>query len=105
MTDDFSDVIQNASCYTINNSTSIYAYRNNTRYSYSQISGKWYLSSQATYTSIPTSSYCYTFNDLSSINSYSYMFPVYAFIAFCLAVFVFIFAYKVFWENLVKWRV
>lgn len=41
MKDDVSEIITNAECYTINSATSIYAYKNNTRETYTQIGGKW----------------------------------------------------------------
>lgn len=102
MSDDFSEVITNASCYTINNQTTIYAYRNNTRYSYSQVGGKWYETATNTYTSIPVNSTCYSYANISTLSSYSYMLPIYYMIAFMLAVFVFFFAYRIFWVNLVS---
>lgn len=90
MTDDFSNVA-NASCYTLNSSTSLYAYSNGTRTTYYQIGGKWYRASSQTYTSIPTNSYCYTSLDFSSNSQFE---PFYYFVSFCLvAVAVYSFFY------------
>lgn len=105
MTDDFSNLETNASCYTINSTTSIYAYRNNTRSTYTQIGGKWFKSTQSTYTNIPTGSVCYSYSDITGLNSNAVYYPFFVAIAFSLAVFVFLFAFKVFWDNLVRWRI
>lgn len=105
MTDDFSELETNASCYTINSTTSIYAYRSNIRSSYTQIGGKWFKSAQTSYTSVPTNSVCYSYSDITELSSNAVYYPFLVAIAFSLAVFVFMFAFKVFWDNLVRWRI
>lgn len=104
MKDDFSEVITNATCYTINNTTSIYAYRNNVRYSYAQIGGKWYKTAETSYSSVPATSNCYDFSSISSLSSRAEFYPIYMFIAFLLAVFVWRFIYFI-WSRLVRYRI
>lgn len=84
MKDDVSEIISNGSCYVINNSTTLYAYRNNIRYSYTQIGGRWIESSQQTYTNLPTNSVCYTYSDIKELNSFAVYEPILLFISFCI---------------------
>lgn len=84
MVDDFSELINNASCYVINNSSSIYAYRNNIRSNYTQIGGKWFKTSEQTYTNLPTNSVCYSYTDITGIKSFAVYEPILSFISFCL---------------------
>lgn len=104
MTDDFSDLITGAQCYVLNNATSIYAYKNNIRSSYVQISGRWIKSAEQNYTTIPNNSFCISYNDLTQISSNTFWLPVYEFIAFALAVFVFALVWGLF-RRLGRWRV
>lgn len=103
MTDDFTGLINNASCYSVNNSTSIYAYRNNVRYSYTQIGGRWYETAQQTYTNIPSSTTCYTYSDITALNTFSYMQPIFYFIAFLLGILVWTMCFWM-WSKLIHWR-
>lgn len=83
--DDVSEVITNGSCYTINNSSTIYAYRNNIRYSYSQIGGKWFETSQQNYTNLPVNNVCYTYSDIAGLHSFAVYEPFLYLTAFILA--------------------
>lgn len=103
MTDDISEIVTNASCYTINSQTSIYSYSGNVRRTYTQIGGKWLQTAQTTYSNIPTTSYCVSYDTISSLNSYSYMQPIFEFIALIMALFVWFFCFKL-WSKLIWWR-
>lgn len=104
MKDDISEIINNATCYTINSATSIYAYSNNIRNTYTQIGGKWYKTAETTYSYLPTSSYCVSYSNISDLNSNAAFEPIYLFIAFILAVFVWRFVYFI-WSRLVRYRI
>ena len=104
MTDDFSEIDKNATCYTLNSATSIYSYRDYIRYSYTQIGGKWYKTGQTPYHDLPINTLCRTYDDITAINSKAEFAPVYAGIAFAL-VFV---TLALFWATIRKitiWRI
>lgn len=103
MTDDTSNIERGASCYVVNNATSIYSYKNGSRKTYVQIGGKWFLSAQTNYYSVPDNAVCWSYNDISSLNSNAQFFPLYEFIALCLAVFVWYIVFKLI-TRLVKWK-
>ena len=103
MTDDISEIVTNASCYTINSQTSIYSYSGNVRRTYTQIGGKWYQTAQTTYSSFPPSSYCVSYDTISDLNSNAAFEPIYDFIALILALFVWFFVYTL-WSKLILWR-
>lgn len=88
MKDDISEIVENAQCYTINSATSIYAYKNNTRETYTQIGGKWKKSAQSSYNSIPVGAYCVSYSEIESINSYAMFEPLYVFNSLLVALFV-----------------
>lgn len=104
MKDDFSELETGASCYVLNSATNIYAYKSGVRSSYLQVGGKWHKTSQSSYSSVPTSSICISYSDITAINSNAAFLPIYEFIAFCLAVFVWFFVWFLF-RRLVRWRV
>lgn len=104
MTDDFSELPTNATCYTLNSATSIYVYRSNIRDTYTQVGGKWYKTATTNYTNIPTNTICWNYSDITAINSKAEYFPIYEFIAVLLALFVWFFVYKLI-ARLFKWRV
>lgn len=104
MKDDTTEIINNATCYTINSATSIYAYRNNVRNTYTQIGGKWYQTATITYTNIPSSSYCVSYSNITNLNSNAAFEPIFVFIGFCLAIFVWKFVYFL-WSRLVRYRI
>lgn len=103
MTDDFDDLETGASCYVLNNATSIYSYKSNSRKTYTLVGGKWYHTATSTYTSIPTSTVCWAYSDITQLNSNAEMYPVYMFISFSLAVFTYFLAWYLF-RRLFKWR-
>ncbi len=103
MTDDTSNIETGASCYVVNNATSIYSYKNGSRKTYVQIGGKWFLSAQTTYYSVPDNAVCWAYNDIRSLSSNAEFFPLYEFIALCLAVFVWYVVFKLI-TRLVKWK-
>lgn len=104
MTDDFSELVKGASCYVISSSTGIYAYKGGVRSSYSQIGGKWFKTAENAYSGLPTNSVCYTYGDITKLNSKAEYFPIFEFIALCLAVFVWFFAFRLI-SRLIRWRV
>lgn len=103
MTDDFDDLETGASCYVLNNATSIYSYKSNSRKTYTLVGGKWYHTATSTYTSIPTNTVCWSYSDITELNSNADMYPVYMFISFSLAVFTYFLAWYLF-RRLFKWR-
>lgn len=104
MTDDFSDLIKGANCYVISSATSIYAYKSGTRTAYSQIGGKWFKTAENAYSSVPANSVCYSYADITKINSKAEYFPIYEFIALVLAIFVWFFVFRLF-SRLIRWRI
>lgn len=104
MKDDFSELEKGATCYVLNSATSIYSYKNGVRSSYVQVGGKWYKTAQSDYYSIPTTSVCFSYNDITAINSKAEFAPFYEFIAIILAVFVWWFVFKLV-SRLFRWRV
>ena len=103
MTDDFSNLETGASCYAISNSSTIYSYKASTRTSYIQVGGKWYKGSTSSYYNIPDSTICYSYSDITKINSNAAFYPQYMIFAFALAVFVWLVVFKLL-GRLVKWR-
>lgn len=104
MKDDFSELEKGASCYVLNSATSIYSYKGGVRTSYIQVGGKWYKAAQNAYSGIPSNSLCYSYNDITAINSKAEFAPIYEFIALILAVFVWWFVFKLV-SRLFRWRV
>lgn len=104
MKDDFSELETGASCYVLNSTTSIYSYKGGVRSSYVQVGGKWYKTAQTDYYSIPTASTCFSYSDITAINSKAEFAPIYEFIALILAVFVWWFVFKLV-SRLFRWRV
>lgn len=104
MTDDFTDLITGANCYAISNTTTIYAYKNSVRQTYSQIGGKWFKTSESSYSSVPSSTVCYSYDDITKISSNAEYFPIFEFIALVLAVFVWFFVFRLL-SRLIRWRI
>lgn len=104
MTDDFSELVTGASCYAISNTSSIYAYKNNIRTTYSQIGGKWYKTAESEYYNIPSTTTCYSYGDITKINSNAEYFPIFEFIAIILAVFVWFVVFRLI-SRLIRWRI
>lgn len=103
MKDDISEIITNAECYTINSATSIYAYKNNLRETYTQIGGKWKKSGQSTYNYFPGGAYCVAYSEIESINSYAMFEPLYVFNSLLVSVFVIGFAVWLLFGRIFKY--
>ena len=95
MTDDFSELPNNATCYTINSTTSIYTYRNNVRDTYTKMGDKWLKTATQNYTNLPSNSVCFSYSDITAINSNAEFYPIYYTIGFLMAVFAFRFIWRV----------
>ena len=104
MKDDLSNVITDASCYTISNDYSIYAYKSNMRYTYVRVGSKWYNTGTQQYTNLPVNSTCYNFSDISTINSYHVWEPIYITLALVFVVFVWLLWFSVF-KRITRWKV
>lgn len=104
MTDDFSELENGAACYVLINSTTIYAYKNGTRSSYNQVGGKWYKTAAQSYTNIPSNTVCWNYADITTLNSRAEYFPIYAFIALVMAIFVWYFVFRLI-SRLIKWKI
>ena len=104
MKDDFSRVTANAECYVFNSESVLYAYRNNVRYSYTKLGSKWWLRQMDNYTSIPNNYNCYTYDDISSLNSKPEFEPIFVAIAFALVVFVYLLWFMIF-KRITRWKV
>lgn len=90
MSDDVS-AIPTTGCNVVTNSTTIYNYSSNTRKTYVQIGGKWFYTQSTNYSSMPTGYQCV---DVSSLNSKAEFYPIFVFLAFCLAIFVWLFVWR-----------
>lgn len=104
MKDDFSEIETGASCYVLNNATSIYSYKNNIRTTYIQVGGKWYKQATTTYTNIPNNTYCWSYNDITSLNSNAAFEPLYLFIVLLIAVGVLIGSISLCLGRILKYR-
>lgn len=104
MTDDFTNLETGASCYVLNNTTSIYAYKNNTRSTYYQVGGKWYKTAAQTYTSVPSNTVCWSYADITALNSNAQFYPIYAYIALVMSIFVWFVVFRLI-TRLVRWRI
>lgn len=103
MKDDTTSIINNAQCYVINNSSSVYAYRSNVRYTYTLIGSKWYNTAQQQYANFPTNTICFPYSDIAVINSHQVFEPIYVCIAFIFVVFVWLLWFNVF-KRLTRWK-
>ena len=104
MKDNFSNLETGANCYVLNNATSIYSYKNAVRTTYIQVGGKWKKNAVSNYTNIPSNTVCWSYNDITSLNSNSQFEPIYLMIAFMLAIFVWWFVYRLV-SKMFRWRV
>lgn len=95
MKDDFSNIPNNAQCYILNNATSIYVYGNSVRDTYTQVGGKWYKSATSSYITIPNNSVCWSYSDITSLNSKAEFYPIFYTIGFLLAVLAFRFIWRI----------
>lgn len=97
--DDISNIETGASCYVLNSATSIHAYKNNTRKTYSEVGGKWFLSSQSTYTSVPSNSVCWSYTDIAKLSHYAYVEPIYYSFALMFSLFILIFSFMLLFRQ------
>lgn len=104
MKDDFTNLETGSSCYVLNSQTSIYSYKNNVRTTYIQVGGKWYKQATTNYNTLPVNTVCWSYNDITSLNSNAAFEPLYLMIAFCLAIFVWWFVFRLV-SKLFRWRV
>lgn len=95
MKDDFTNIPNNAQCYTLNNASSISAYLNSTRDTYTQVGGKWYKSATSDYYTVPDHAICWSYNDITSLNSNAQFYPIFYTIGFLLAIFAFRFIWRI----------
>lgn len=104
MKDDFTDLETGATCYVLSNSSSILSYKNGVRTTYYQVGGKWYKTAVQNYTSVPTNTVCWSYSDITSLNTNAVYYPFLVLSAFCLAVFVWFFVFKLV-SKLFRWRI
>lgn len=102
--DNVSEIIDNASCYTINSPTSIYSYSGNIRRTYTLMGGSWYQTAQSNYNTIPSGAYCVSYSTIQNIASYEYMSPVYSFMALIVSLFILLFAFWLLFRSFVRRR-
>lgn len=103
MKDDVSS-IPSTGCTVISNSTTIYNYSNNTRRTYTEIGGKWYITAEAYYSTIPSGAYCIDLDEYS-LKSYAVYEPFYIFMSLTIALFILITCVKVMFGRFIKWRI
>lgn len=97
--DDVSEIETGASCYVLNNATSIYSYKGGTRKTYNEIGGKWYLSSQSNYYNIPDSAVCWNYDAIQDISHFSYMEPIYISFTLIFSIFILIFSFMLLFRQ------
>lgn len=97
--DDVSEIETGASCYVLNNATSIYSYKGGTRKTYNEIGGKWFLSSQSAYSSVPSNSVCWSYSDIQELSHYSYMEPLYFSFALIFSLFILFFSFMLLFRQ------
>lgn len=102
--DDVSEIETGASCYVLNNATSIYSYKGGTRKTYNEIGGKWFLSSQSAYSTVPSNSVCWSYSDIEGLSHFSYMEPVYISFSLLFAVFILIFSFMLLFRQFFRRR-
>lgn len=103
MTDNFEELETGASCYVLNNATTIYSYKNGVRKTYIQVGGKWFNTSQSDYYNLPSNTVCFNYNDITQLNSNAVFEPFLIGLSFCLAVFVWWAVFSLF-SRLVRWK-
>lgn len=68
-----------------------------------EVGGKWLKTASQTYTNLPNNTTCFTYSDITSISTYSYMQPIFYFIAFILGILVWTMCFWM-WSKLIQWR-
>ena len=100
--DDISNIETGASCYVLNSATSIYSYKGNTRKTYSEIGGKWYLSAESAYNIIPGNAVCWSYTSLEQLSHYAYVEPIYYSFALIFSLFVLIFSFQLLFRQIFR---
>lgn len=100
--DDISNIETGASCYVLNSATSIYSYKGNTRKTYSEIGGKWYLSAESAYNAIPGNAVCWSYTSLEQLSHYAYVEPIYYSFALIFSLFVLIFSFQLLFRQIFR---
>lgn len=95
MKDDFSELPTNASCYAIASESVIYTYSNSVRDTYTKMGSQWLKTASSSYNIVPSNYRCFTYSDLTNINSYEVFYPFFYTIGFVLAIFAFRFIWKI----------
>ena len=103
MKDDFSELINNASCYYISSENSLYAFRNSLRYRYAKLGAKWYLAEVSNYNIINSGYNCRSYDDIVNINSNVAFEPIFVFIALICVIFTYWLWFNVF-KRITKWK-
>lgn len=103
MKDDFSELIDNASCYYISSESSIYAFRGNVRYRYTKLGAKWLYTEASSYNTFNSGYNCRSYDDIVSINSNVGFEPIYVFIALICVVFTYWLWFNIF-KRITKWK-
>lgn len=99
MTDDVSE-IPVSGCSVLVSDSSLRNYNNGTRRDYVRLGNRWHLYQTSTYNQMPVGVSCV---DISTLSSYPFMYPVFAFIAFVLVVVVYVLWWFVF-KRILRWR-
>lgn len=90
MSDDVS-AIPTTGCNVLSSPTTLYNYSSSTRRTYIQVGGKWIYTSQSSYSTVPSGAQCI---DIDVLSSRSEFYPIFIFIAFILAIFVWFVVWK-----------
>ena len=104
MKDDFSNLETGASCYALSNTTTILSYKSGVRTTYNQVGGRWYKTAAQNYTSVPTNTVCWSYADITALNSNAVYYPFYVLVALMLSLFVWFFVFRLI-SKLFRWRV
>lgn len=100
MHDDVSS-IPNTGCNVLSNDSVVYNYHNNVRKTYIKVGSTWYYTSTSNFNSFPAGYQCV---DVSTFNSRAEFYPIYIFLAFILAIFVWFFVWRLI-KPLIRWRI
>ena len=93
MTDDISQ-IPTGGCNVISSDTTIYNYSSGVRKTFRQIGGKWYLTEQNNYNTIPTQYVCVDISGISSNAVYEPILYMVSFVLFISCVWLFYFVIR-----------
>lgn len=102
--DDVSEIETGASCYVLNSATSIYSYKSGSRKTYSEIGGKWFLSAESVYNTIPSNAVCWSYSDIAELSHFGYMEPVYISFSLIFGVFILIFSFMLLFRQFFRRR-